>query len=235
VISLPIGLNSSGRLSSSGDKTSRQALASAIAGAVDDPGEASDLAKLAKDEPGKVPSKAPDKPTVKRLREAIKAAQDDSTITYDLDEEIRAVSVAVGADPRLAAAAAKAIEEIDATAGQGKGGVAARRWALALLEPSVLERVARAATKADALDDTSITPTHVSEVSAKLDSLQKLFDAFKRDAARDIVDLKQRTQVNETNIAKNEAAVVRVEKDVLGLRVDVDILKGAAKSTQKVP
>jgi hypothetical protein len=233
VINLPIRLGgSSGTVSSSGDKTSQQALAAAVAGAVDNPSDAADLAKMARKSPGKLSRKAPDKPTVKRLRDAVKAAQEDNSLGYDQTEEIRTVAASVGVDPRLAAAAIETIEEINAAGGDG--GLAARRWAAALLDPAVLDKVARAANRADALDETTTTPAEIAELSANLQALQNKFttlrgefDTFKPAVAAEIDSINQKSALDEVAIAKNETDVLKVTQQAAALRTDVDNLKGA--------
>jgi hypothetical protein len=88
----------------------------------------------------------------------VRAAQADPNTTLDAPSpEQAAAAAAVGAAPRLVVAATNAIKAIDAKASTTNpdptttAGWSARRWAIDLLDLSVLDRAGRAVLRAAAL------------------------------------------------------------------------------------
>jgi hypothetical protein len=141
-----------------GSVASAQVLAVTAAACVDDPTDALLLARLAQAQPELALVRNFDPAKIVTILAAVRAAQDDPNATLDAPSpEQTAAATAVGAAPRLVVAATNAIKAIDAKTAATKldptttAGWSARRWAIDLLDLSVLDRAGRAVLRAAAL------------------------------------------------------------------------------------
>lgn len=215
VISLPIG-NRPGSSASAGPgtRTNADARAALVAAALLSPQETAALVEKVREDPGTVPDLTPaQKDRIKTIRDAIKAAQDDLERPFSPTEGMRMVSAAIGADPRLAAAADEAIKK-DAPTAQ-----AVRLWALAILDDKVLESAGLAAKKASAMTGTSTTPAQISELSKKVDALEAR--TTKAETNIDALDKRVTALEGKVGDVRREARD-EIDRQVKGLREEFE-------------
>ena len=127
------------------------------AASVDDPHDALHLARVARHEPDKALAQNFDASKVAEIYAAIKEAKEDPEKKLEPSDAVQAAAAAVGANPRLVAAAAELLEVSGvppdpAHPENNTRGWNARRWAIDLVDPDVLERAVRAALRARALE-----------------------------------------------------------------------------------
>jgi hypothetical protein len=144
-------------------RNSSQVLAIAAAAAIENRGEAFELARKARESPEEVLTQAFDEARVNAILAAVQVAQDDPGKDFEITSVHRAVAGATGANPRLVAAAAAALEV--------GGGQDARLWTVHLIDPGLLDRAARAAGRAEALKQLD-TGTVAGGTNARLDKLE---------------------------------------------------------------
>jgi hypothetical protein len=164
-------------------------LAVAVAASMDDEADAMRLARQAR---GKKPDRALAQKyndgKVAQILAEVNAAQDDSTKQYNPTDEQRSAAAAVGADARLIAAAAAAINRLAVPAVGGvpvapdpahpennSGGWNARRWAIRLLDLGVADRAALAGAQAEA-QDTFSSATQAKNLQKQIDKLNAAID-----------------------------------------------------------
>ena len=144
-------------------RNSSQVLAIAAAVAIEDRAEAFAIAREAKENPENVLVLAFDETKVNALLAAVQVAQDDPSKDFEITSVDRAVAGAIGANPRLVAAARDTLDANNSTD--------ARLWAVRLIDPNLLDRAARAAGRAEALDALD-TGSVASGTNARLKKLE---------------------------------------------------------------
>ncbi|MEP6689608.1 MAG: hypothetical protein ABJD07_00550 [Gemmatimonadaceae bacterium] len=167
-----------------------QLLAITVAASVDDPADALALARQARDAPESALAQGFSLGKVKEILAEVGAAQADAARKYDPSDEQRAAAAAVGANARLVAAAGTVMEAAAGPAdlkdpSKNTRGWSARRWAIDLLDPGILDRAARASLRATALEpfdaeqDVRTLQKKVSDLEASVAVLRTDVDALK--------------------------------------------------------
>ena len=147
--------------------SSKQVVVRAVAAAValKDPGTCLDKTKLAKDSPGQVINPAlVDATQLRKILSAIDTARENPSDAKP-SADIQAASRAAGADPRLAAAAFTVVNTDAVALTNGINWVAA-------LDPTLLEKTARAAASETLLEQIPDQLTRLSRLEERVDGLE---------------------------------------------------------------
>jgi hypothetical protein len=122
--------------------------------------DALQLARQARRRPDRALGQRSDPDTMQEILGELRTAQEPGREDeYQPSDEQRRTAAATGANPRLVAAAAVAIDRIRPAAvadlahpENNSGGWNARRWVTRLLDPATLDRIARASGRIEALE-----------------------------------------------------------------------------------